>query len=106
MTVYVIQEMPYKDILSAEAYGELVSIIEPGYQLYISPEPIVEKVRVALKNFNDEDYLLLIGDPSIIGIACAIACDINMGKLKVLKWDRRRERYYPIEFNIKGENVE
>ena len=106
MTVYVIQEMPYKDILSAEEYGELVSIIEPGYQLYISPEPIVEKVRVALKNFNDEDYLLLIGDPSIIGIACAIACDINMGKLKVLKWDRRRERYYPIEFNIKGENVE
>mgnify|MGYP003658880986 FL=1 len=106
MTVYVIQEMPYRDILSAEEYGELVSIIEPGYQLYISPEPIVEKVRVALKNFNDEDYLLLIGDPSIIGIACAIACDINMGKLKVLKWDRRRERYYPIEFNIKGENVE
>ena len=101
MTVYVIQEMPYRDILSAEEYGELVSIIEPGYQLYI-----VEKVRVALKNFNDEDYLLLIGDPSIIGIACAIACDINMGKLKVLKWDRRRERYYPIEFNIKGENVE
>ena len=106
MTVYVIQEMPYRDILSAEEYGELVSIIEPGYQLYISPKPIVEKVRVALKNFNDEDYLLLIGDPSIIGIACAIACDINMGKLKVLKWDRRRERYYPIEFNIKGENVE
>ena len=106
MTVYVIQEMPYRDILSAEEYGELVSIIEPGYQLYISPEPIVEKVRSALKNFNDEDYLLLIGDPSIIGIACAIACDINMGKLKVLKWDRRRERYYPIEFNIKGENVE
>ena len=106
MTVYVIQEMPYRDILSAEEYGELVSIIEPGYQLYISPEPIVEKVRSALKNFNDDDYLLLIGDPSIIGIACAIACDINMGKLKVLKWDRRRERYYPIEFNIKGENVE
>ena len=106
MTVYVIQEMPYKDILSAEEYGELVSIIEPGYQLYISPEPIVEKVRSALKNFNDDDYLLLIGDPSIIGVACSIASDINMGRYKVLKWDRRRERYYPIEFNIKGENVE
>jgi hypothetical protein len=102
MTVYVIQEMPYKDILSAEEYGELVSIIEPGYQLYISPEPIVEKVRSVLKNFNDDDYLLLIGDPSIIGVACAVASDINMGKLKVLKWDRRRERYYPIEFDITG----
>ena len=106
MTVYVIQEMPYKDILSAEAYGKLVSIIEPGYQLYISPKPIVEKVREALKNFNNDDYLLLIGDPSIIGVACSIASDINMGRYKVLKWDRREERYYPIEFNIKGENEE
>lgn len=102
MTVYVIQEMPYKDILSAEEYGELVSIIEPGYQLYISPEPIVEKVRSALKNFNDDDYLLLIGDPSIIGVACAVASDINMGRFKVLKWDRRREKYLPLEIDITG----
>ena len=30
MTVYVIQEMPYKDILSAEEYGKLVPLIPPG----------------------------------------------------------------------------
>ena len=102
MTVYVIQEMPYKDILSAEKYGELKSIIYPGYQLYLSPGPIVSKMRRILKNFNDDDYLLLIGDPSIIGVACSVASDINMGRYKVLKWDRRREKYYPLEFDITG----
>ena len=102
MTVYVIQEMPYKDILSAEKYGELKSIIDPGYQLYLSPGPIVSKMRRILKNFNDDDYLLLIGDPSIIGVACSVASDINMGRFKVLKWDRRREKYYPLEFDITG----
>ena len=102
MTVYVIQEMPYKDILSAEKYGELKPIVEPGLNIYFSPAPIVSKMRQVLKNFNDDDYLLLIGDPSIIGVACSVASDINMGRYKVLKWDRRREKYYPLEFDITG----
>ena len=50
----------------------------------------------------DDDYLLLIGDPSIIGVACAVASDINMGRFKVLKWDRRREKYLPLEIDITG----
>ena len=102
MTVYVIQEMPYKDVLSAEEYGELKSVIEPGFQLLLSPDPVTEKIKNVLKDFNDNDYLLLIGDPSLIGIACAVACDINMGRFKVLKWDRRREKYFPIEINTRG----
>ena len=102
MTVYVIQEMPYKDIRSAEKYGELKPIVAPGLNIYFSPAPIVSKMRDVLKNFNDDDYLLLIGDPSIIGVACSVASDINMGRFKVLKWDRRREKYYPLEFDITG----
>tara|TARA_R110000803_G_scaffold24702_8_gene59346 strand:- start:349 stop:690 length:342 start_codon:yes stop_codon:yes gene_type:complete len=101
MTVYVIQEMPYKDVLSAEEYGDLKSVIEPGYQLVLSPDPITQKIKNVLKDFNDNDYLLLIGDPSIIGLACAVASDINMGRFKVLKWDRKREKYFPIEMNTR-----
>ena len=101
MTVYVIQEMPYKDVLSAEEYGDLKAVVDPGLQLLLSPNPITEKIKKVLKDFNDNDYLLLIGDPSIIGIATAVASDINMGRFKVLKWDRRREKYFPIEINTR-----
>ena len=52
-------------------------------------------------DFSNNDYLLLIGDPSIIGIACSVASDINMGYYKVLKWDRKREKYHPIEIDIR-----
>ena len=52
------------------------------------------------KNFSDDDYLLLVGDPSIIGACCAIASRYNNGRYKVLKWDRLERRYFPIEFNI------
>ena len=55
----------------------------------LSPAPAIRKLKQVLKDFNDKDYLLLIGDPSIIGVACSIASDINQGKFKMLKYDRR-----------------
>ena len=101
MTLYVIQEMPYKDILRAEVYGKLIPLIPPGFQLLLSSDSVVQQLRDGLKDFSDDDYLLLIGDPSIIGIACSVASDINMGYYKVLKWDRKREKYHPIEIDIR-----
>ena len=100
MTVFVVQEMPNRDILSAEKYGDLVPILPPGYQLILSPGPTVQKIKKVLKDFNDKDYLLLMGDPSLIGVACSIAAINNINKYKVLKWDRERRKYYPLEINI------
>ena len=45
-------------------------------------------------------YLLLSGDPSVIGIACSIVSDINSGKFNLLKWDRQEQMYYPLEINL------
>ena len=53
-----------------------------------------------LKNFTDNDHLLLTGDPALIGVACSIVSDITGGKYKLLKWDRQEKTYYPIEVNI------
>ena len=53
-----------------------------------------------LKNFTEDDYLLLNGDPAIIGVTCAIASEMTNGKFKLLKWDRQEKTYYPIEINI------
>ena len=100
MTVFVVQEMPNRDILISEKYGDLVPILPPGYQLILSPGPTVQKIKKVLKDFNDKDYLLLMGDPSLIGVACSIAAINNINKYKVLKWDRERRKYYPLEINI------
>ena len=64
-----------------------------------------EAIKNILKDFNDDDFLLMMGDPSIIGVACAIVAQNNVGRFSVLKWDRQEARYYPIKFNLyeKGE---
>ena len=100
MTVYVVQEVKSRNVLSAEKFGTLELLLPEGSQLVLSTGPTVRRLRYRLRNFNDDDYLLLIGDPSAIGIACAIAATNNRGQFKCLKWDKREYKYYPVEVNL------
>ena len=106
-TVYVIQEIPGTkegrpkiNIMGAQKFGRIKVLLREDSQMIFSPGPIIFELRKLLKNYTSEDYLLLTGDPAIIGIACSIASDINQGKYKVLKWDNQEKRYYSVEIDI------
>ena len=114
-TVYVIQEIagtkagnPKINIMGASNYsssGKFNFLLPEFSQIIFSPGPLVYKLRKGLEDFTKEDYLLLTGDPAIIGVACSIVSDITNGKYKLLKWDKQERKYYPIEINLyeKGE---
>ena len=111
-TVYVIQEVagtksgaPKINIMGASRYGEFKFLLPEFSQMIFSPGPLIFKLRKGLRNYTSEDYLLLTGDPAIIGVACSIVSDITNGKYNVLKWDKQERKYYPIEINLyeKGE---
>ena len=113
--VYVIQEIPGSqagspkiNIMGAAAYstsGKFNFLLPEFSQMIFSPGPLIFKLRKGLRNYTSEDYLLLTGDPAIIGVACSIVSDITNGKYNVLKWDKQERKYYPIEINLyeKGE---
>ena len=111
-TVYVIQEIsgskagsPKINIIGASQYGQFKFLLPEFSQMILSPGPLIYKLRQGLKNFKKKDYLLLTGDPAIIGVACSIVSDITGGKYNLLKWDKQERKYYPIEINLyeKGE---
>ena len=104
-TVFLIQENPYINVLSAEEYGDIVVLFESGQQIMFSPQPAIRKLKRKLKDFNDDDYLLMMGDPAAMGIACCVAAEMNRGKFNILKWDKKAQRYYPVSVNLneKGE---
>ena len=111
-TVYVIQEIPGTqagnpkiNIMGASQYGQFKFLLPEFSQMIFSPGPLIYKLRQGLKNYTADDYLLLTGDPAIIGVACSIVSDITNGKYNLLKWDRQERRYYPIKINLyeKGE---
>ena len=105
--VYVLQELPGTrigrpkyNIIGAQKYGKLKVLLREDTQIIMSPGPIIFELRRLLKNYTSRDYLLLSGDPSVIGIACSIVSDINSGKFNLLKWDRQEQMYYPLEINL------
>ena len=110
--VYVIQEIPGTkagapriNIMSASKYGKFKFLLPEFSQIIFSPGPLIFKLRSLLKNYKITDYLLLTGDPAIIGVACSIVSDITNGKYQLLKWDKQDKVYYPIKINLheKGE---
>jgi hypothetical protein len=110
--VYVIQEIPGTQagnpkikIIGASQYGKFKFLLPEFSQIIFSPGPLIFKLKKALKDFKEKDYLLLTGDPAIIGVACSIVSDITNGKYNLLKWDKQERKYYPISINLyeKGE---
>ena len=110
--VFVIQEIsgtkegkPKINILGAAHFGEFKFLLPEMSQIIFSPGPLIMKLRQGLRNYTADDYLLLTGDPAIIGVACSIVSDITNGKYNVLKWDKQERKYYPIRINLyeKGE---
>ena len=105
--VHVIQEIPGTkegkpkiNIMGAATYGTFKFLLPELSQIIFSPGPLIYKLRQALKDFTEDDYLLLTGDPAIIGVACSLASEMTNGKYKLLKWDRQERKYYPIEINL------
>jgi hypothetical protein len=105
--VYVIQEIPGTqagnpkiNIMGASKYGEFKFLLPEFSQIIFSPGPLIFKLRKSLKDFTTEDYLLLTGDPAIIGVACSIVSDMTNGRYNLLKWDKQEKTYYPIEINL------
>ena len=105
--VYVIQEIagtkdgkPKINILGAAEYGTFKFLLPELSQMIFSPGPLIFKLRKGLKDYNTDDYLLLTGDPAIIGVACSIVANITNGKFNLLKWDKQERKYYPIHINL------
>ena len=109
MTVYVVQKqmrfdresgslVPKFDLEPAEEYGAIEYLLSPTAAPF-NPGPILAELRERLARFNDEDYLLLVGNPVIIGWAMAIAADIN-GNVKALQWSGKDQRYICIDAEV------
>ena len=105
--VYVIQDIPGTkigapkiNIVGATQYGQLKVLLPENSQIILSPVYVISTLKQKLKDYKSKDYLLLTGDPAIIGVACSIVSDITNGKYKLLKWDKQERRYYPVEIDL------
>lgn len=111
MTVYVVQKQmrfdsssgnlvpKFPGLFQAEKWGELAYLLSPTASPF-NAEGILQDLRFKLKHFCDEDYLVLIGNPALIGAATSIAAYANGGRVKCLQWSGRQKDYAEIFFRL------
>lgn len=108
--VFVVQEVRHKndkgvwvprhDLSPAKDFGDLVVICDSTVSHY-NPSYAYEKIRQSMSNFTSGDFLLLIGNPILIGISMIVADEMTEGDFSVLQWDRQGV-YIPIKIQIDG----
>lgn len=89
----------FSSIHKAEKWGEIVYLLSPSAHPF-NPELVLGDLHVKLQEFCDDDYLLLIGNPGLIGMATAIAAHYNSGSVKFLQWSGRHEEYTQIDSDM------
>lgn len=95
--VFIVQDDPNKNLLSASEFGELQRpVFEHDQQVVMNSAPMVRELKTALRDFSDDDFILAVGDWVLVGIACAVAANVNGGRFRILKWDRETRQYYAV----------
>lgn len=99
--VYVIQDDPRRNMISAQDWGDLVCLLSATDEPTVFNIPqITKKIFDSLIWMKSSDYLLLTGSPIAIAIACAAAARITQGNFNVLKWDNQERRYWESKINF------
>lgn len=88
-TVYIVQDPETRNIEPARRFGQIVVILN-GKE---TPTQAAHKLVRALDAMTEEDFLLLIGNPLFIGLACHVALTALGGQMQALVWDRKHLTY-------------
>lgn len=89
---------PKFDMTSAQRFGTLVYLLSPTAAPF-NPRPIVEELREKLREYREGDHLLLVGNPALILAVGAIAASYNNGRVSVLQWSGKDQRYINIQLD-------
>lgn len=90
--------VPIVDLRPAAQYGD-VEVLLPNNVSGLMMSPIVNALKEKLNDFTEDDYLIAIGDPSIIAAASGIILR-RLRSMKMLKWDKRLKTYTTVEIVI------
>lgn len=92
---------PMIDLSPARAYGP-ITILFGENTVGLNTVPMVRMLKRKLSDFSDDDWIVCVGDPSLIATTAAVAAQVNRGRYKLLKWDKRLRNYIEVEVDLSG----
>ncbi len=95
--------VPKHDVSAAEAFGELIYMLSPSVEP-LEPAEIIATLHHHLCSYGRStglDYLLLLGNPCLIGWAVAIANQYSDGWVRLLQWEGSQKRYLCVAADLR-----
>lgn len=62
--------------------------------------PFLVRLHELLRNFNDNDYIVPLGNPTLVAMAVLVAAEVNDGRVKMLDWIRDERRYRVVQIDL------
>jgi len=89
------------DVTPAKQFGEIIELV-PEHIAETGDEIVIRDhiYDVLEEHYAENDFILPVGSPIFIGVACAILTDLFGGKIKFLVWDRRKSVYEVKTYHI------
>lgn len=91
--------VPVHDVSPAKEYGELRYLLSPAAGPW-NVESILDDLWKGLEDFGPDDYLLMIGNPVLCGLAAIVAAEVNDGRLQFLQWNGSRRKYLSVAAQV------
>lgn len=112
MTVYVVQQQQRRDdrtgewkvvhdLTPARAFGELSVLLGPRVQPFWNAQDVIDELNDKLVSYDPEnDWIVPMGNPALIGWAIAIAAQRGGGRVRTLIWSQRQRAYIPTDATL------
>lgn len=89
--VYIPQDSPSKDFSEATRYGVIRTLVLASESRRPSQE-LLEIIEERLAASNENDFIVPVGDPVIIGLVIFTMLDMH-GKINILRWNAVEANY-------------
>jgi hypothetical protein len=91
--------VPRFDLEPAKTFGPFEYLLSPTASPF-KPESVIQELKQRLKSYGKNDWLLLIGNPCLIGFSVSIAAGYADGWVNLLQWHGKDQKYLPVRAKI------
>jgi hypothetical protein len=99
--VFVVYADERKNMKDAERFGRLRDVFSSVGRNYNTPR-MIEHARRTFEDWQEGDYLLLVGDPALCGLCMALVSERD-DVINTLSWDRNDFQYVVRRWDFRPE---
>lgn len=101
--VWIVYNDGIRDFSRAEKFGTLRTLVSGQYHngFVKDTSNMINLIREMMRDYEPGDYLLMVGEPALCGLAITIAREMSdESSVWILRWNNHMVEYVPLELKL------